>query len=825
MKRIFFLSFLLIQLSVSAQSDKAPAYPLITHDPYFSIWSFSDTLTSSPTKHWTGTDHPLTGLIKVDGKLYRFMGNKSVSYQTVLPTSEEKVYDTKYTETQPADEWLNTSFNDQQWKSGKAPFGNNETRAETTWKSNNLWVRRIFDLTSTDFNKLYLKLRHDDNIQVYINGQKIYDVKGWTGKFIYIPVNDRKKILKKGKNLMAIHIENTAGGQWLDAGLVKEPKIQNEQILVAEQKSIDITATKTAYQFSAGGVDLDLAFTSPLLMNNLDLLARPVSYITCKVQSTDGKTHDVQVQIGASSNISVNTPSQEVSAKKYEYGDLSILKTGTKEQPVLQKKGDDLRIDWGYLHVAAPKSSGAKQYITSSANTVSSFQKRQFTSFVSAGKDLVLNTVLLFGKVNATTEEQKIMIGYDDIYSVQYFGQNLKPWWKNDPGQTIETQLQKANAEYKNVMEQCAAFDSKMYADAKAAGGEEYASLCEMAYRQSIAAHKLVKSPQGEILFLSKENYSNGSINTVDVTYPSAPLFLVYNPDLLKGMLNGIFYYSESGKWAKPFAAHDLGTYPLANGQTYGEDMPVEESGNMLILTAAIAKKEGNADYAKKHWKSLSVWVDYLVKDGFDPANQLCTDDFAGHLARNANLSIKAIMGIAGYAELAAQLGYNDIAKKYRDTAVAMIPRWMKLADAGDHYALTFDNNKTWSQKYNMVWDKILGYDIFPKEVYEKEIKYYLSKQNSYGLPLDSRRSYTKSDWVLWTATLTDNQSDFQALVQPMYKFATETSVRVPLSDWHETTDGKQVGFQARSVVGGYFIKMLEKQMNENVGKSSVFKN
>lgn len=824
MKRIFFLSFLLIQLSVSAQSDKAPAYPLITHDPYFSIWSFSDELSSSPTKHWTGTDHPLTGLIKVDGKLYRFMGNKSVSYQTVLPSSEEKAYDTKYTETKPADEWLNSTFNDQQWKSGKAPFGNNETRANTAWKTNNLWVRRTFELASADFNKLYLKLRHDDNIQVYINGQKIYDVKGWTGKFIYIPVSDHKNILKKGRNVMAIHIENTAGGQWLDAGLVQEPKIQNDQTLVAEQKSIDITATKTAYRFSAGGVDLDLAFTSPLLMNNLDLLARPVSYISCKVQSTDGKTHDVQVQVGASGNISVNVPSQEVSTKKYEYGDLSILKVGTKEQPVLQKKGDDLRIDWGYLHVATQKSTGAKQYITSSANAVSSFRKNRFTSSASAGRDLVLNTVLIFGKVNATSKEQKILIGYDDLYSVQYFGQNLKPWWKNDPGQTIETQLQKANAEYKKVMEDCAAFDSKMYADARAAGGEEYAKLCEMAYRQSIAAHKLVKSPQGEILFLSKENYSNGSINTVDVTYPSAPLFLVYNPDLLKGMLNGIFYYSESGKWTKPFAAHDLGTYPLANGQTYGEDMPVEESGNMLILTAAIAKREGNAEYAKKHWKSLSTWVDYLVRDGFDPANQLCTDDFAGHLARNANLSIKAIMGIAGYAELAAQLGYTDIAKKYSDTAMAMIPRWMKLADAGDHYALTFDDNKTWSQKYNMVWDKLLGFDLFPKEVYEKEIKYYLSKQNSYGLPLDSRRTYTKSDWVLWTATLADNPADFQALVQPIYKFATETSVRVPLSDWHETTDGKQVGFQARSVVGGYFIKMLEKQLNAGTGKSSVFK-
>ena len=823
MKKILFSFFILIQLGGWSQIDRAPAYPLITHDPYFSIWSFSDTLTATPTKHWTGTDHPLVGIIKVDNRFYRFMGNKSVRYESLVPTSEEQVYETKYTESEPAADWMKPAFNDHVWQTGKAPFGHPGDRANTSWTGKTLWVRRTFNLNTTNFNKLYLKLQHDDNVQVHLNGEKIYDVTGWTGKFIYIPITN-KSVLKKGNNVLAIHVKNTAGGQWLDAGLVEEPAAKDDNIGVAQQKSVTVTATKTAYRFTAGGVDLDLSFISPLLMHDLNLLSRPVSYITTQVRANDGKSHEVQVYVGVSTNMSVNTTSQQVMAKQYEDRGLSFLQAGSKEQPVLQKKGDDLRIDWGYMYVAVPKESGAKQYITPSADAAASFQARRFASSSSEGKDLSLNTVLLFNRVERAAKEQTILLGYDDLYSVQYFGQNLQPWWKNDAGQTIEMQLQNANADYKKTISACNAFDRKLRADAFEAGGEAYAQLCEMAYRQCIAAHKLVKSPEGETLFLSKENYSNGSINTVDVTYPSAPLFLIYNPDLLKGMLNGIFYYSESGKWTKSFAAHDLGTYPHANGQTYGEDMPVEESGNMIILTSAIAAREGNAGYAKKHWKALSTWVDYLVREGLDPANQLCTDDFAGHLARNANLSIKAIMGIAGYAQLAAQLGYQDIAKKYRDTAAAMVPRWMKLADAGDHYALTFDNSNTWSQKYNMVWDKILGFNLFPKEVYNKEVKYYLSRQNSYGLPLDSRRTYTKSDWVLWTATLADNPADFNSLMQPMYKFATETSVRVPLSDWHETTTGKQVGFQARSVVGGYFIKVLDHQKSI-LGKSSVSTN
>ena len=812
MKKLLFWVALLSRFSASAQIDKAPAYPLIANDPYLSIWSFSDTLTNAPTKHWTGMDHPLLGLIKVDGQVYRFMGAKSMVYETVIPASDEKSADALYTETQPAEDWINADFNDQAWQKGAGSFGS-EDRAKTAWQGKDIWIRRSFDLNTASLNKTYLKVQYMGNVQVYLNGEKIYDVKGRANKFTYIPI-ENKSILKNGRNVLAFHAENSGRRQWIDLGLSQEPKPREESTLIASQKSVNVTATKTTYQFTTGGIDLELSFLSPLLLKDLQLLSRPVSYITTKVKANDGKNHNVEVYFGASSNLAVNSPVQPVESKQFESNGLSILRTGTKEQPVLQKKGDDLRIDWGYLYVAAAKAGNVKQYITAGPDAIASFKTGQASSTPSGETDLMLNTVFNFAALGTAAKSQTVLLGYDDIYSIQYFTENLRPWWKTSPSVTIESILSAAAKEFPAISQRCDAFDKQMHADAVAAGGKDYAQLCEMAYRQSIAAHKLVKSPQGEILWLSKENFSNGSINTVDVTYPSAPLYLIYNPELLKGMLNGIFYFSESGKFTKPFAAHDLGTYPIANGQTYREDMPVEESGNMLILTAAIAKAEGNANYAKKHWQTLTTWANYLMKEGFDPANQLCTDDFAGHLARNANLSVKAIMGIAGYAQLAEKLGYKEDAKRFRDSAIAMVPRWMQMSNVGDHYALTFDkNNTSWSQKYNLIWDKLLGFNLFPPSVYNTELKYYLTKQNVYGLPLDSRRTYTKSDWIMWTACLTDNQQEFNALVEPIYKYATETGTRVPLSDWHETTNGNQVGFQARSVVGGYFIKMLKEKL------------
>ena len=799
---------------------RAPAYPLITIDPYTSGWSFTDKLYDQSVKHWTGHNFPLIGAIRVDGNVYRFMGAEEVPTQPIVKTSEQGAWEAKYVFEKPAAGWDKKDFNDSNWKKGAAAFGtpHNEPTAKTSWYGEHIWVRRTFELAEDLAGKqtVYLEYSHDDDVEIYINGIEVVNTGNACKKNVMLKLSEEViKSLVKGENVIAAHCWNRGGNALLDFGICMELPLDRQLEQTAVQKSVEVLPTRTIYTFTCGAVDLMLTFTAPMLMDNLDLLSRPVNYISYKVTPNDGQAHDVELYLEAGTAWALDKVGQESESEIVEKDNMFFLKTGSTAQKVLVKYGDDVRIDWGYFFLSGDKSN-------TTYGIGNSFAMR--SAFGTEGK-VVTGTATDDGQDNlalsrslgsvAECTQGYFMLGYDDLYSIQYFGDNLRPYWNRKGDKDIYSIFDLAVKEYDSLMDACKTFDKKMMKETTEVGGKEYAELCALAYRQAISAHKLVEAPNGDLLFLSKENFSNGSIGTVDVTYPSAPLFLYYNPELVKGLMNHIFYYSESGRWTKPFPAHDVGTYPLANGQTYGDDMPVEESGNMLALTAAVAAREGNADYAAKHWDVLTIWADYLVEKGLDPENQLCTDDFAGHFAHNTNLSVKAIMGIASYGKLAGMLGKKDIAEKYTAKAREMAIEWEKMANDGDHYRLTFDQPGTWSQKYNIVWDKLMDMNIFPKQIVEKEIAYYLTKQNKYGLPLDNRETYTKSDWVIWTATLAPDKATFQQLVTPVHKFMNETVTRVPMTDWYWTDSPNQRGFQARSVVGGYYIKMLEGKLTK----------
>jgi hypothetical protein len=668
------LLFLLPLAKGESVSPRPPAVPLVTHDPYFSIWSVSDRLTDSWPRHWTGRPQPMAAMVRLDGGLiYRLMG--------------------------------------------------------------------------------------------------------------------------------------------------PEPR----QVPPMTQTSLRVFPTRSVYTFEGGGLEMTISFISPLLIQDLDVLARPVSYISVSARSVDGRPHRASLYFDAGAEVAVNDPSQKVVWSRLRDRELEVLSFGSQEQPVLAKKGDDLRIDWGYFYLAAPRPDLARSCIAGRDDCRLAFLK---SGSLPEADDLSMPisvedghpvAALLqdFGEIGAAPVSRFLMLAYDDQFSIEYFCRKLRPYWRRHGAGPGDLLLEAAR-QYPALEARCREFDEKLMADMSAAGGERYAFIGALAYRQSLAAHKLAADRDGSPLFFPKENFSNGCISTVDVIYPEAPMYALFNPELLRALIVPVLDYARSGDWPFPFAPHDLGTYPLANGQVYGggsateeDQMPVEESGNMLLLAAALAQSENSAELAVHYWDLLSRWADYLKKKGLDPENQLCTDDFAGHLAHNANLSLKAILGLRAYADLCERAGKPKEARDYAKTAAVFAGQWQRLADDGDHFRLAFDKPGTWSQKYNLVWDKVLGYKLFPAEVAAKEIAFYSRVQLPFGLPLDNRKEYTKLDWLLWTATLAATREDFDRLAGPVYDFLDRTPDRVPMTDWYSTGDARKVGFQARPVVGGVFIKLL----------------
>ena len=599
--------------------------------------------------------------------------------------------------------------------------------------------------------------------------------------------------------LAGIYVDN---GFHALAAFDEDGKIARSRVY---QTSVKVTPLSTVYEFENELAKVILTFTTPLLLNRLDILSRPVSYVKYKIISKCQRK--IRFVFGISSRACVDDKRQCVGFKKAKYS----VCCGNINQSPLAQAADNVRIDWGYLHLCGGEVKVGK--------------------YEEQGKIKIypINNVY-----NAYTEEPYLLtikdeqegvlaLAYDEIKPIEYFGDALDECYTEE-FESFDEMLITALRQYDEIKALCDEFDESLMKEA-AALSEDYEYILSLAYRQAISAHKLVKDNDGNVIFLSKENDSNGCIGTLDVTYPSIPLFLKYNPELVKGMLRPIIKYAKTDAWKYDFTPHDVGRYPLANGQVYGaaiftpdgdthhrfygelgleRQMPVEEAGNMLLCLAAVKKYYGGDQTLFDNDKELmKTWVDYLVEYGYDPANQLCTDDFAGHLARNCNLSLKAILGIAAYADLSGDESYMNIAKEYAKN-------WEVDAKA-DHMGtrLTFDNENGWSLKYNIVWDSLLGYNIFSDEVKKNEIELYKTKLNRYGAPLDSRSDYTKIDWLMWSTVIYNDKEYFEKVCEGVANMINETVDRVPMTDYYYSSTAAHRMFRGRSVVGGLFINLL----------------
>ena len=370
--------------------------------------------------------------------------------------------------------------------------------------------------------------------------------------------------------------------------------------------------------------------------------------------------------------------------------------------------------------------------------------------------------------------------------------------------------------DYDTASSLASTFDNQVSTDALAASGQDYLTIVSLAVRQAFGATQLVGT-QAKNYFFLKEISSDGNVQTVDVIFPFHPILAYTNPTLLKLLLDPLFENQESGQYPNTYSMHDLGSsYPNATGHPDGNDekQPLEECGNMLIMTLAYAQRApGGLDtaYLSQHYSILKQWTGYLVDEALIPADQISTDDFAGSLANQTNLALKGIIGIEAMAVIANATGNTADADNFTSIAHDYITQWQTLGIAMDadppHTTLGYGLNDTHGLLYNLYGDRELNLGLVPQSVYDMQSAFYPTVELEYGVPLDTRHNYTKADWEIFTAAIASKDTQ-DMFIGDLAKWIGETPTNLPFTDIYDAISGDfadGVFFRARPVVGGTF--------------------
>lgn len=644
----------------------------------------------------------------------------------------------------------------------------------------------------------------------------------------------------------------------------------------AQQVSLTVGATQTKYTFIAGGVRLLAIFTTPAIGGALggdtwdSWVHNPASYITLDVSSADGKAHAVQLYLEHTAELVVNNVSSPVvwsrdSPFRVPYA--TVLRMGSAAQPVLGASGDNMRISWGYQYLAIPSNAGgATDALT--ASTTMTWNVLSSLAFVANGSALpaddpaiarpcndqwpVLAAAWDMGTLSAGGDGKSTyaIVAYDTEMALDYFGAQLAPAWMQGGARSMGTLLTDAVGLYDDRMAGADIFDGNENAafTAAADGDARYAEIASLAYRQVVGSMVFATPPNaapacvggsGNVLTpywaFMEEQSSDGDVSTVDVLYPASPFLLMYAPSALWAALVPIFDYANNcsgqAQWAYnlPWAPHDLGTWPLARrGPSQQEQMPLEESGNMVIMAAGVAAALGRVDFIQPYqWALLQAWADFCNASLPMPPSQLATDDFAGPAPNNTNLVIKGIVALGAFAQLLGARGGNSSAEAalYRgwaaghvaflrdhatDSSLPGLPRIRRQYQLAD--------GSSWSLKYNALYEYVLDLGVLPRDLVQGELRYYLAQQaKPFGIPLDDRYGFALTEYMgamlgMAGAEAATNATWMPALLGQIAAFVDTTQPRVPMTDWYNATTAVKVGFQSRATVGDLFALALLKR-------------
>ncbi|KAG9699873.1 DUF1793-domain-containing protein, partial [Aureobasidium melanogenum] len=619
---------------------------------------------------------------------------------------------------------------------------------------------------------------------------------------------------------------------------------------VATQTNFEYTSTRSVFTFSVDRkVGLNVTFLSPVEPTDLKRQSIPASYMNVEVFSIDGAEHNVQLYSDVSAEwasgdrsaiaqwnfgtikpaASKPLPSSSATATGIApAGDITYHRFYRQEQQLFSESSDQASWgDWIYAcnHAGMTYSNGGidadvrgafidNGTLTNDLNTnyrAISDQWPVFAFALDLGDVGSSPTSALFTLTLA--QEQAIQFEYEKEKVEQ-----LPPLWTSYFSSELDLVSFFYN-DWSNAQTAANSIDDKVATDSLANAGQDYLTITSLAVRQGFATTQLAGSQDSYYLFL-KEISSNGDMQTVDVIFPAFPLFIYFNPDLGRLLLEPLFINQEAGNWPNAYAIHDLGVFPNATGHNDGnaEEQPLEECSNMIIMTLAVAQKvSGGVDYLNQHYTLLKQWNNYLVDDSLIPSNQISTDDFAGSLANQTNLALKGIIGIEAMAMIANLTGHTEDAQNFTSIAHTYINRWQQLGIAQgtngslSHTTLAYNMPNTHGLLYNLYADTWVGTNLVPRSVYKMQSAFYPSIAMQYGVPLDTRHTYTKLDWEMFVAAIASTSTK-QLFISKIASWIGKTPTNRPLTDLYETESGDYpagLNFAARPVLGAVFAPLL----------------
>ncbi|KAH6613804.1 hypothetical protein B0J18DRAFT_65103 [Chaetomium sp. MPI-SDFR-AT-0129] len=589
---------------------------------------------------------------------------------------------------------------------------------------------------------------------------------------------------------------------------------------LVNQVSLEYTSTRSIFTFDvAGKVTLTVTFLSPVYADDLARQSQQFSYISAKAKSSDGKKHSVQVYMDVSGEWASGDTTQVVEWDSATSGDVVYHRFARQAQQEFAEIGEIA--SWGNWYLATKAGDGLTWQIGQDHAVRSQFAKARLlgntkeTNFRPVQEQW---PVFAFshdlGDVQNNDVERVFTLGLVQDQVINFAGESgqLAPvpgLWSSYYDDDV-TAVVSFYHDYQHANDVSSALDDQVRTDSEAAAGADYALITTLAVRQAFASLQYAGTSGKPYIFL-KEISSNSDIQTVDVIFPAYPIFLYLNATLGKYLLDPLFENQESGVYPNDYAEHDLGTFPVAKGYPDGKDeaMPLEECGNMIIMTLAYAQRTKDNAYLKAHYPILSKWAKFLVDESLVPANQLSTDDFAGTLANQTNLAIKGIIGLKAMSEIAKLTNNEDT---FGATADKYLEGWRGYAintqAKPPHTTLSYGQSDTHGILYNIYADKLLNLNFIPQDIYEMQSNFYPTIANEYGVPLDTRHSWTKSDWEMFAAAVASPETR-DMFISKIAHWIGVTGTNRAMSDLYDSqTGGYPDGgptFVARPVVGGLF--------------------